>query len=79
MSSFKFELNQAGVRELLRSEEMQSVLESYASQVAKNAGPGFEPTTFVGKNRANVSVRVIAATDQAEQDNYENNTLLRSL
>ena len=79
MSSFKFELNEAGVRELLRSEEMQSVLESYASQVSKNAGPGFEPTTFVGKNRANVSVRVIAATDQAEQDNYENNTLLRSL
>lgn len=79
MSKFKFELNKEGVGELLKSEEMQEVLKSYAKQVARNAGPGFEPTTYVGKTRANVSVRVEAVTEQAEQDNYENNTLLRSL
>ncbi len=79
MSRFKFELNEEGVRELMRSEEMQDVLETYAQQVAKNAGDGYEPTTYVGENRANVSVRVMAVTEQAEQDNYENNTLLRSL
>ena len=76
---FKFELNQDGVAELLKSEEMQAVLESYAADVAKNAGPGYEPTTYVGKSRANVSVRVAAVTEEAEQDNYENNTLLRSI
>lgn len=79
MSKFKFELNKKGVGELLKSEEMQAVLESYAAQVAKDAGPGYEPKTYIGKDRAAVSVRVEAATKEAERDNYENNTLLRSL
>ncbi len=79
MSKFKFELNKKGVGELLKSEEMQAVLESHAAQVAKDAGPGYEPKTYIGKDRAAVSVRVEAATKEAERDNYENNTLLRSL
>lgn len=74
-----FELNEEGVRELLRSDEMIEVLESYAGQVAKDAGTGFGTSTYTGEKRANVSVRVFAETEQAEQDNYENNTLLRSL
>ena len=79
MINLKFELNKKGVGELLKSEEMQAVLESYAAQVAKDAGPGYEPKTYIGKDRAAVSVRVEAATKEAERDNYENNTLLRSL
>lgn len=76
---FKFKLNKEGVAELLKSDEMVSVLESYAADVAKDAGPGYEPRTYIGKDRAAVSVRVEAATEQAERDNYENNTLLRSI
>ena len=38
---FKFKLNKEGVAELLKSDEMVSVLESYAADVAKDAGPGY--------------------------------------
>lgn len=78
-NGFKFVLNKEGVGELLKSEEMQQVLMGYADQVAQRAGAGYEPRAYMSKDRAAVSVRVEAATPQAEQDNYENNTLLRSL
>ena len=75
MSDFKFELNRKGVRELLKSEEMQEVLMSYAKSVQNRAGEGY--SIHVGKNRANVSVQTI--DDNGMRDNLEKNTLLRSL
>lgn len=76
MSSIeKFVLNPAGVRELMQSSAMQNVLVSYAGQVAKNAGDGYD--VYVGKNRANVSV--LAATDKAKADNLEHNTLEKAV
>lgn len=68
---FKFELNRAGVRELMQSSAMQSVLISHAGQVSAAAGDGYD--VYVGRTRANVSVRT--ATDSAAADNLENNTL----
>ena len=68
-----FELDRQGVKELMQSQEMQEVLGKYARQVQARAGEGYD--VFVGKNRANVSVR----TKEAEQDNFEHNTLLKSL
>ena len=68
---FKFELNRAGVRELMQSGAMQSVLISHAGQVAQAAGDGYD--VYVGRNRANVSVRT--ATEEAAADNLQNNTL----
>lgn len=80
MSSFRFELNTEGVGELLNSDEMRQVLQSYAEQVAKEAGPGYEARVFSSSDRLKGTYsRVEAATKEAEQDNYENNTLLRSL
>lgn len=70
---FKFKLNHEGVGELLKSPEMQEVLKSYADQVGARAGAGYD--VYVGKTRANVSV----ATEEAERDNDENNTLLIAL
>lgn len=76
MSSIeKFVLNPAGVRELMQSSAMQNVLVSYAGQVVKNAGDGYD--VYVGKNRANVSVR--AVTDEAKADNLEHNTLEKAV
>ena len=73
-NSFKFELNRAGVGELLKSAEMQDVLASYAGSIANAAGDdGY--SVYVGRTRANVSV----ATAEAEQDNFENNTLLKAV
>lgn len=73
--SMKFELNRAGVRALMQSEEMQAVLLEYANEIGDRAGEGYE--AYVGRNRANVSVRT--ETEEAARDNFNNNTLLKSL
>ncbi len=75
MSNFKFELNPAGVAELMKSAEMQAVLISKASEVRNRAGDGYD--VHVGPSRANVSVRT--ETDEAIQDNLDNNTLLKAV
>ena len=77
MSKVKFELDRAGVRELLRSPEAASVCRSYAENVKGRAGKGYEVTTYTGRNRANASVH--AETYEARKDNYDNNTLLKAL
>ena len=77
MSKVKFQLNRAGVRELLRSQGAANVCRTYANAVRNRAGEGYEVDTYTGKNRANASVR--AATYKARKENYENNTLLKSI
>lgn len=77
MSEFKFELDREGVRELLKSEEMAEVCESYARDIQGRAGDGYDVSVYQGKNRVNASVK--AETDEALHDNYENNTLLKAL
>ena len=77
MSKVKFELNRAGVRELLRSQDMAGVCLNYANNVRSRAGAGYEVTTYVGKNRVNASVH--ADTIEARRDNFNNNTLLKAL
>lgn len=74
-SKFKFELDREGVGQLLKSTEMQAVLIEYASAVQNRAGNDY--SVYVGRTRANVSV--MTGNDNAVQDNYENNTLLKSL
>ena len=56
MAKVKFELNSAGVRELLRGAEMQAVLMAAAERVKSEYGAEAEVSAFVGANRANVSV-----------------------
>lgn len=77
MSKVRIELNSAGIRELLLSDEVESLCESKANEVMARAGDGYEVTTYKGKNRANASVHV--ATDKAYRDNLKNNTLLKAL
>lgn len=76
MSKGRFKLNRAGVRELMKSSEMQAELLNYANAIQARAGDGYEVDTYVGKNRANASVT--AVTYEARRDNYENNTLLKA-
>ena len=77
MNDFKFELNRAGVAELLKSDAMMDICREYAEQVQGRAGDGYEVTTHRGKTRVNASVA--ATTYEARRDNLENNTLLKSL
>lgn len=71
----KIELNYAAVGELLRSESVASYLMSVAGGVASAAGEEYD--TMQGYDR--VSVIVKPATRRAEQDNLDNNTLLKAV
>lgn len=77
MSNFKFKLNRSGVRELMKSAEMQSVLTNYASNIRNRCGDGYEQDIYVGSNRVNAMVS--AATIKAKRDNNKNNTLLKAV
>lgn len=68
----KFELNYKGVRELLHSRQMQSVLMQGANQIATNAGAGYKAVQMPTR------VIVVPETEEAERDNLKNNTLLKS-
>ena len=75
--SIRFELNRGGVRELLQSGEMASIVTSLGNGVAARAGSGYEVSTMVGKSRVNC--RIAASTDEAKKNNLETNTLLKAL
>ena len=73
----EIELNSAGIRELLKSDEIKSYCEELARGVASRAGDGYVVDSMVGKTRANASV--YADTKEANRDNMKNNTLLKAL
>lgn len=75
--NFKFELNRAGVKELMQSEKMQKLLNEKATQVRNRCGEGYEQDSYVGKNRA--AATVSAVTKKARIDNSDNNTLLKAV
>lgn len=75
--SKKFELNYSGVAELMKSPEMIEVLRDKARGIQEAAGDGYEINSFVGKNRANVSVKT--KIRKAIRDNNKNNTLLKAM
>ncbi|MGM0163751.1 hypothetical protein [Enterococcus sp. DIV1059_2] len=77
MANMKFKLNRSGVASLMKSAEMQGVLEEKATAVRNRAGEGYKQDTFVGKTRANAMV--YADTYQAKKDNMKNNTLLKAV
>ncbi|WP_461223838.1 hypothetical protein [Lacticaseibacillus suihuaensis] len=72
-----FKLNQAGVRELMRSPEMQAILKEHADAIKSRVGDGYKQDVYVGKNRANAMVS--ADSFEARRDNMKNNTLLKAV
>lgn len=77
MAKVKFVLNRDGVRELLKSDAMMSICQSYANDALGRLGEGYEVSTQVGRNRVNAEIA--ATTYAARKDNYENNSILKSL
>ena len=77
MAKFKFKLNSAGVRALLKSEEMQSSLAAEASRIRGRLGAGYRQDAFIGKNRANAMVW--AESPAAKRENLKQNTLLKAV
>ncbi len=76
-SKIKVVLNGAGVRSLLKSQEMMSVCEAQAKEIVQRAGEGYETSAYTGKSRVNVSV--YPGDYKAMKDNSENNTLLKAV
>ena len=77
MSKLEFELNRSGVAALMKSGNMQKILQKHATRIKNRSGAGYEQDIYVGRNRANA--RVWPETTQAQSDNYKNNTLLKSV
>lgn len=75
--AFKFELNLAGLNELMKSPEMVSILEEAGNRVASAAGKGYESSIWQGSYAAVAYIDPI--TKEAGLDNYKNNTLLKAL
>lgn len=77
MAKVKFKLNGRGVGQLLKSAEMQGVLEEYATAIRNRCGDGYEQDRFVAGSRA---VAIVKATSfKAKRENMKNNTLLKAV
>lgn len=73
----QIELNDEGVRELLKSPEIERICRDLAEGIASRAGDGYQVSTYTGRTRVNASV--VAATNAAKRDNMKNNTLLKAV
>lgn len=72
----KVVLNKKGVGELLKSDEIKSVLMEHARATLGGLGDGYDIRETM-TDRAGVNV--FAATYEAKRDNLENNTILKAL
>lgn len=81
MSSFRFELDSAGVVELMKSEEMRAILEQHGSSVQSSAENMLDDSVAMNivdsRDRAKAIVSVEG--NSAYFKNLETNALLKSL
>ena len=74
----RVQMNDAGVRAVLKSPGVTNLLSNLAADTAARAGGGYESEVgTAGKSRNRAWVRT--ATYEARKDNAENATLLRAL
>lgn len=57
MDKIKIELNSAGIRELLKSDEIASVCESQAARMTRATGVEYVPDVYVGRTRVNAGAQ----------------------
>lgn len=77
MAKVQVELNRVGIREILKSEGVRTMLEERGRAVAERCGEGYEYDVYSGRNRLNV--QVTATTWKAKNSNKKHNTLLKAL
>ena len=76
MANVKFKLNYKGVGELLRSEEMKSVINEYGTNVLQRAGNEYKMEELV---ESRCIARIKPGTPHAYFSNLKHNTLLKAL
>lgn len=77
MSKVQIKLNSAGVRKLLRSDEMQAGLNKIAFSAQGRLGDGYEATYYTAKTRA--VAKVTAVSPKAIRENEQTNSILKAL
>lgn len=77
MSKVRIEIDDNAIRSILKSAEMQKLVENEALQVVSRAGGTFDHATHVAETRVYASVYPTSYEDILE--NSKNNTLLKAL
>lgn len=77
MSNVRIELNSEGVKQLLKSPEMEGICRNLAEGIASSAAGNYEVSTYSGRNRVNASV--YTADRETLQENLDGNALLKAL
>ncbi|TDP59847.1 hypothetical protein [Aminicella lysinilytica] len=80
MSNVKIELNHAGIKALLQSNEMQGILREHAEATKSGCGElsdEYSVNVSVGKNRAKAVVK--PDTVHARRSNLKHDTLIKAL
>lgn len=77
MADIQFRPNRAGMVEFLKSRPVQDMIDRKTQSIAAAAGPGYQASTVIGRNRVHGSV--ITGTYAARIDNARHQTLLRSM
>lgn len=77
MSKVKFVFKIAGLNTLMRSGEMQAIVNDAAQQIAAAAGDGYEAETARPLTFDSIA-SVYASSYEARIDNAEHNTLLKA-
>lgn len=75
--SVRIELNDAGIKALLRSAEVGDEIKRRADNIARAAGPGMHSETYQGRDR--VRARVWTGTYAARKAEAEDRALTRAL
>ena len=77
MGKVKVELNNKGIHELLKSQEVEDACQAEAQKIAARCGSGYATDTKDMPTRQIASV--FTTTKEALKDNYDNNTLLKAM
>ena len=77
MAKVDFELDPAGVHELLNDADLMEYMQKIGDGVATRAGEGYEADTRPGDKRAHTFVK--ATTAHAYYSNLKHNSLLKAL
>lgn len=77
MSDFEFELNWAGVKELMQSPEMLEIVSQYGAKVLEMAGEGYAVKNGIGETRAGSTIHVDSV--HAYYSNRKHKTLQKAL
>ena len=75
--AIKFKLNHRGVRQLLRSRDVERVLEDRAREIARAAGPSMAYETTQGRDRA--LAMVWTGTTEARRAEAKDKALSRAI